>query len=49
MNDPELAAEIGSVMARRLDDGRIVTINKMTFNKYRVTVGTNKLAYDDGW
>jgi hypothetical protein len=38
----------GTVVARKLEDGRVLTVTPMTFGKYRLNVG-NEFGYEDGW
>lgn len=45
----DMAADNGMVAARRLPDGRYVAIAPMTYDKYRLVIGSNPHYYDDGY
>jgi hypothetical protein len=39
----------GFLYPRRLADGRLLAVIELTFGRARITVGPNRLVYDDGW
>jgi hypothetical protein len=34
---------------RQLDDGRLLALVPLTFNRLRLTIGYDRLCYEDGW
>lgn len=48
-NDLALCARIEAPYARKLEDGRIVAVQPLTYGKGRVTLSPNEHWVDDGW